>query len=74
MGRMQARGRYRYHTHAECQRAVHPQRVVYPQSVVYPQRVEYLDHHQMHLLFLSYPVLLPLLCVCVCVQGLGIRG
>ena len=69
MGRMQARGSYRYHTHAECQRAVHPQRVVYPQSVVYPQRVEYLDHHQQHLFFPSC-----LVAVAVCVHGLGIRG
>ena len=65
MGRMQARGRYRYHTHAECQR------VAYPQRVVYPQRVEYLDHHQRHLLFLS---ILPCCRCCLCVQGLGVRG
>ena len=72
MGRMQARGRYHYITHAECQRAVHPQRVVYPQSVVYPQRVEYLDHHQRHLLFLS---ILSCCRCCVC-HGVcaGIRG
>ena len=41
-------------------------------NVVYPQHVEYLDHHQRHLIFPSYPVLLPL--ICVCRLGVNVRG
>ena len=62
MGRMRVRERYRYHTHAECQR------VVYLRRVVYPQHVEYLDHHQQHLVFPSW-----LVAVDVCVKRLGVR-